>query len=115
MQPNGTDGLAILGSRRAEVVENYLALLGGLGKSLDPKTKQLILLALQTTQGSARALRRHVPRARDCGASADEVIDAIAMALPIAGLTRVTEALSAVADLVDADPVETPEPEPSPV
>jgi hypothetical protein len=51
MQPNGTDGLAILGSRRAEVVENYLALLGGLGKSLDPKTKQLILLALQTTQG----------------------------------------------------------------
>lgn len=101
MHGSGTDGMAILGDRRPEVVEGYLALLGALGPSLDPRTRQLILLALQTTQGSARALRSHVPRALAGGASADQVIDAISMALPVAGLTRVAEALSAVADLLD--------------
>lgn len=98
------DGLALLSERRGEAAQAYLALLGALGKTLDPRTKQLILLALQTTQGSRRALRRHVPRALQNGSTHDEVIDAICLALPVAGLTRVTEALSAVADLLE--PVE---------
>jgi alkylhydroperoxidase/carboxymuconolactone decarboxylase family protein YurZ len=101
MQENGNDGLAILSRRRGEVTQAYLALLGQLGRSLEPKTKQLVLLALQTTQGSTRALRRHVPRALAAGATVDEVVDAVTMALPIAGLTRVTEALAAVEDLLE--------------
>jgi alkylhydroperoxidase/carboxymuconolactone decarboxylase family protein YurZ len=96
------DGLAVLAGRRGDVVETYLKLLGQLGSALEPKTKQLILLTLQTTQGSARALRRHVPRAMAAGATVEEVVDAISLALPVAGLTRVTEALGAVADLLEA-------------
>jgi alkylhydroperoxidase/carboxymuconolactone decarboxylase family protein YurZ len=94
------DGLAILQQRRPAVAEAYLGLLASLGSALDPKTKQLLLIALQTTQGSTRALRRHVPRALDAGAHPDEVLDAIALTLPVAGLTRTAEALSSVADLL---------------
>jgi alkylhydroperoxidase/carboxymuconolactone decarboxylase family protein YurZ len=96
------DGLAVLAERRGEVVQTYLKLLGQLGQGLEPKVKQLILITLQTTQGSKRALRRHVPRALRTGATTEEIVDAIALALPVSGLTRVTEALAAVADLLDA-------------
>lgn len=99
--PPPADGIALLGERRGEALQAYLGLLGTLGKSLDPKVKQLVLIALQTTQGSPRALRRHVPRALEAGATPDEVIDAISLALPVAGLTRVSEALGAVADLLE--------------
>jgi alkylhydroperoxidase/carboxymuconolactone decarboxylase family protein YurZ len=95
------DGLAVLAGRRGDVVQTYLKLLGQLGSALEPKTKQLILLTLQTTQGSTRALRRHVPRAVAAGATVEEVVDAISLALPVAGLTRVTEAFGAVADLLE--------------
>ncbi|HEX6070845.1 MAG TPA: carboxymuconolactone decarboxylase family protein [Longimicrobiaceae bacterium] len=102
--PSGSDGIALLRRERPEVLESYLHLLGSLGKSLDPRTRQLILLALQVTQGSTRALRRHVPRAREAGATPDEVLDAIALALPVAGLTRVSEAVAAVEDLLAEAP-----------
>jgi 4-carboxymuconolactone decarboxylase len=97
------DGLTILQQKRPEVVSAYLRLLGSLGSALDTKTKQLLLIALQTTQGSSRALRRHVPRALDAGATAEEVLDAIALTLPVAGLTRTSEALSSVADLLGVE------------
>jgi alkylhydroperoxidase/carboxymuconolactone decarboxylase family protein YurZ len=98
--PQQRDGLALLQSERPEVMKAYLRLLGSLGESLEPKVKQLVLIALQVTQGSSRALRRHVPRALEAGASRQEVLDAIVLALPVAGLTRTTEALASVADLL---------------
>jgi alkylhydroperoxidase/carboxymuconolactone decarboxylase family protein YurZ len=100
-----TDGLDLLGRERPEVVQAYLGLLRELGSSLEPKTKQLILICLQTTQGSGRALRRHVPRAIAAGATREECLDAISLALPVAGLTRVTEAVAAVADLLEEEAV----------
>jgi alkylhydroperoxidase/carboxymuconolactone decarboxylase family protein YurZ len=95
------EGIALMQEHRPAAVEAYMALLGTLGGALDPGTRQLILLALQTTQGSPAALRRHVPAAMRAGATADQVIDAITLALPVAGLTRVSEALAAVADLLE--------------
>jgi alkylhydroperoxidase/carboxymuconolactone decarboxylase family protein YurZ len=94
------DGLTLLQQHRPAVVEAYMRLLGSLGSGLDPRVKQLILIALQTTQGSSRALRRHIPRALEAGATAGEVLDAISLALPVAGLTRTTEVLTNVADLL---------------
>lgn len=98
------DGLAILQEKRLEVLDSYLHLLGGLGRSLDPKVRQLLLLALQVSQGSERGLRHHVPRALAAGATVDEVIDAIALTLPVVGLTRVSEALAQVEDLLEPAP-----------
>lgn len=103
MATQAMDGLTILASRRPGVVEDYLELLGGLGDALDARTRQLVLVALQAAHGSGRALRRHVPQALAAGATTDEVLDAIALALPLAGLTRVTEALAEVADLLAAE------------
>lgn len=102
------DGLALLTHHRRAAADAYLQMLGTLGGSLDLSTRHLILIALQVTQGSRRALRRHVPRALEAGASSDQVVDAILMTLPVVGLTRTTEALADVADLlgikVDAEP-----------
>jgi 4-carboxymuconolactone decarboxylase len=95
------DGIAMMQEHRPAAVEAYMHLLGTLGGSLDERTRELVLIALQTTQSSPRALRRHVPAALRAGASPDEVIDAIGLALPVAGLTRVSEALAAVGDLLE--------------
>ena len=37
--PSGSDGIALLRRERPEVLEAYLNLLGSLGKSLDPRTR----------------------------------------------------------------------------
>ncbi|HEY8483026.1 MAG TPA: carboxymuconolactone decarboxylase family protein [Longimicrobiales bacterium] len=107
------DGLRLLAARRPGALQAYLAALNELGRSLDPATRQLILIALQVVQRSTRGLRRHVPEALAAGATPDAVIDAIALALPIAGLTPVTEALAAVADLLEAAPAGETKPEPA--
>lgn len=94
------DGLAVLQRHRPDAVAGYMQVLGALGGALDPKVKQLVLIALQVTQGSDRALSRHVPRAIELGASPDEILDAILLALPVAGLTRTTEAVGSVAEML---------------
>jgi AhpD family alkylhydroperoxidase len=72
-----------------------------LGQSLPPVTKQLILVALATVQESPSTLRRHVTRALAAGAHSDQIIDAVTLALPLAGLARVSRALRSVAEFVD--------------
>ena len=71
-------GLTLLQRARPEVIEGQMQLLGRLGGSLDGKTRQLLLLALQVTQGSTEGLRHHVPRARQAGATGDEVLGEVA-------------------------------------
>ena len=103
MPVNGVDGLAVLQQHRPDVVGLQMRLLGSLGNNLDPRVKQLILIALQTTQGSGRALRKHIPRALEAGATTEEVFDSILLAMPIAGLTRTTDILADVADLLEGE------------
>ena len=95
------DGLKLLEGARPEVVRAHRGLMRVLGQSLPPVTKQLILVALATVQESPSSLRRHVTRAMAAGAHADQIIDAVTLALPMAGLARVSRALRSVADFVD--------------
>ena len=95
------DGLKLLEGARPEVVRAHQGLMRVLGQSLPPATRQLILVALATVQESPSTLRRHVTRALAAGAHADQIIDAVILALPVAGLARVSGALRSVAEFVD--------------
>jgi alkylhydroperoxidase/carboxymuconolactone decarboxylase family protein YurZ len=94
-------GLALLGERRPDVLHAYLDLQPLLGRSLNGVTKELIRIALAAQSGSERGLRCGVPRALAQGASADQVVDAVVLALPEGGLGRVADALGVLAEFLD--------------
>lgn len=86
-------GFGFLAKQRGEAVKNLLGFLGKSGANLEPKTKFLIYVALQTANFSPRGLRQYIPKAIKAGASEDEVLDAILQAYPGGGLGNVVDAV----------------------
>lgn len=76
---------------RPEMMKNYLTYLDSLGKSLDDKTRQLIVLAVQTASRSQGGVRAHIPKARKAGATNEEMLDAMLIAMPTIGLGAILQ------------------------
>jgi len=87
------DGLTFLMENRKEVVKNYQKMVLSLGKSLDDKTRQLIMLAIQVNSPSPEAIKIIIPKALKAGATRDEIIDTIILTIPIVGLSTVLKML----------------------
>lgn len=98
--PPATSGMSLLSAYRPGVLKAYLDLSPLLGESLEPVTRELIRIAVQAARRSYRALRCSVPRALAQGATVEQVIDAVTLALPEAGVGRVSDALAVVAEYV---------------
>jgi len=64
-------------------------------KGLDPKTKQLINIAIQTSTKNSRGVKFHAIMAYQAGATKDEIIGAVVMNLHLTGLVTVLECLPA--------------------
>ncbi len=62
-------------------------------KGLDPKTKQLINIAINTANRNPRGVFFHAMMAKKEGASRDEVIGAVTMNLHLCGLATVLDSL----------------------
>jgi alkylhydroperoxidase/carboxymuconolactone decarboxylase family protein YurZ len=62
-------------------------------KGIDPKTKQLIYIAMKASMGDIMAVRAHVPMAKAAGATKEEVVDAILMTLTVSGIRGVVTCL----------------------
>jgi alkylhydroperoxidase/carboxymuconolactone decarboxylase family protein YurZ len=62
-------------------------------KGIDPKTKQLIYIAMKASMGDIMAVKAHVPMAKAAGATKEEVVDAILMTLTVSGLRGVVTCL----------------------
>lgn len=62
-------------------------------KGLDPKTKQLIYIAMKASQGDISAVNAHIPMAKKLGASKEEVVDAILLTLTVSGIKGVVSCL----------------------
>jgi AhpD family alkylhydroperoxidase len=62
-------------------------------KGLDPKTKQLIYIAMKASMGDQMAVKAHVPMAKAAGATKEEVVDAILMTLTVSGIRGVVTCL----------------------
>ena len=91
--------LNYLAKARPEAATAYLTFLKESGKYLDDKTRFLISVVTKVVAGTAPGLKQYVPHAMRCGASPNEIIDAVLMALPVAGLPKVLDALDQLQEI----------------
>ncbi len=71
-----------------QVVEAQKELTG-----LDPKTKQLVNIAIQTAHRNLKGVKMHAAMARKMGASWEEVKGSVALNLHLSGISSVLECL----------------------
>jgi nitrite reductase/ring-hydroxylating ferredoxin subunit/alkylhydroperoxidase/carboxymuconolactone decarboxylase family protein YurZ len=88
-----SDALAFLVKARPEAMGHYLAFLKDCGTRLDPKTRCLISVITKVHAQTERGLKQYVKRALREGCSMHEVLDALLMAFPALGLSRIVWAV----------------------
>jgi nitrite reductase/ring-hydroxylating ferredoxin subunit/alkylhydroperoxidase/carboxymuconolactone decarboxylase family protein YurZ len=88
-----SDALTYLVKARPEAMGSYFQFLKLAGSHLDPKTRNLISVITKVHAQTEKGLRQYLTRALREGATADEVIDALLMAFPALGLTKVVWAI----------------------
>lgn len=88
-----SDALAYLTKARPEAMGHYFAFLKDAGSRLDPKTRDLISVITKVHAQTERGFRQYAKRALRAGCSADELLDALLMAFPALGLSRIVWAV----------------------
>ncbi|EGI77517.1 Rieske 2Fe-2S domain-containing protein [Hylemonella gracilis] len=81
---------------RPEAMTHYFSFLKDAGKQLDPKTRNLISVITKVHAQTERGLKQYLKRALREGCSAAEVIDALLMAFPALGLTKIVWATDVI-------------------
>jgi nitrite reductase/ring-hydroxylating ferredoxin subunit len=84
-----SDALNYLLQVRPETMGHYFSFLKDAGKHLDPKTRALISVITKVDAQTERGLRQYLKRALKDGCSAVEIIDALLMAFPTLGLSKI--------------------------
>jgi nitrite reductase/ring-hydroxylating ferredoxin subunit/alkylhydroperoxidase/carboxymuconolactone decarboxylase family protein YurZ len=91
-----SDALNYLVKTRPDALGPYLAFLKACGSQLDPKTRNLISVITKVHAQTERGLRQYLLRALREGASAAEVLDALLMAFPALGLSKIVWAVDVI-------------------
>lgn len=94
-----SDALNYLIKTRPETVSHYFAFLKEAGKHLDPKTRNLISVITKVHSQTDRGFRQYLGRALREGCSPMEVLDALLMAFPTLGLTKIVWAVDIILDM----------------
>lgn len=84
---------------RPEAMQAYFAFLKKAGSHLDPKTAALISVITKVHSKTSRGLKQYLPRALKAGANADEVIDALLMAMPALGFSKIVWAVDVILEM----------------
>lgn len=92
-------GLSYLAAARPEAIGGLLQFYGKSAEALDEKTRFLISVVTKVATGTERGLRQYAPRAIQAGASKEELLDAVLMAFPAAGLTKVVDAVQILLEM----------------
>ena len=102
--------LTYLAKTRPEAATHLLSFYKHSVRALDDKTKFLIQIVTKVTVGTERGLRQYAPKALKAGASREEILDAVLMAFPAAGLNKVLDAIDIMRemDLLPEVPDSTP-------
>jgi nitrite reductase/ring-hydroxylating ferredoxin subunit/alkylhydroperoxidase/carboxymuconolactone decarboxylase family protein YurZ len=110
-----SDALAFLVKARPEAMGHYLAFLKDCGTRLDPKTRCLISVITKVHAQTERGLKQYVKRALREGCSIEEVLDALLMAFPALGLSRIVWAVDLLLamDLPEMKALVAPPPAPA--
>jgi nitrite reductase/ring-hydroxylating ferredoxin subunit/alkylhydroperoxidase/carboxymuconolactone decarboxylase family protein YurZ len=101
-----SDALNYLLAARPEAMTHYFAFLKDAGKHLDPKTRNLISVITKVDAQTEPGFKQYLKRALKEGCSPVEVIDALLMAFPTLGLTKIIWATNIILsmDLPGFDP-----------
>jgi nitrite reductase/ring-hydroxylating ferredoxin subunit/alkylhydroperoxidase/carboxymuconolactone decarboxylase family protein YurZ len=94
-----SDALNYLLKTRPDAVSHYFAFLKNCGKHLDPKTRNLISLITKVDAQTERGFRQYLGRALREGCTPMEVLDALLMAFPTLGLTKIVWAVDIILSL----------------
>jgi nitrite reductase/ring-hydroxylating ferredoxin subunit/alkylhydroperoxidase/carboxymuconolactone decarboxylase family protein YurZ len=84
-----SDALDYLVQARPEAMGHYFSFLKDAGKHLDPKTRNLISVITKVDAQTERGFRQYLKRALKEGCTPLEIIDALLMAFPTLGLTKI--------------------------
>ncbi len=101
-----SQALTYLLKARPDAVSHYFAFLKECGKHLDPKTRNLISVITKVDAQTERGFKQYLKRALAEGCSPMEVLDALLMAFPTLGLTKIVWAVDIILalDLPGFDP-----------
>jgi nitrite reductase/ring-hydroxylating ferredoxin subunit/alkylhydroperoxidase/carboxymuconolactone decarboxylase family protein YurZ len=91
--------LTYLAKARPEAATNLLSFYKHSVQALDDKTRHLIQIVTKVTVGTERGLRQYAPKALKAGASREEILDAVLMAFPAAGLNKVLDAIDIMREM----------------
>jgi len=91
-----SDALDYLIKMRPDAILPYFQFLKEAGKHLDIKTRDLISVITKVDAQTEAGFRQYLKRALRDGCSADEVLDALLMAFPTLGLTKIIWAINQI-------------------
>jgi nitrite reductase/ring-hydroxylating ferredoxin subunit/alkylhydroperoxidase/carboxymuconolactone decarboxylase family protein YurZ len=91
-----SDALNFLAKARPDAMAHYLAFLKTCGTRLDPKTRDLISVITKVHNQTERGLRQYLERALKDGCTAEEIVDALLMAFPALGLSKIVWAVDVI-------------------
>jgi nitrite reductase/ring-hydroxylating ferredoxin subunit/alkylhydroperoxidase/carboxymuconolactone decarboxylase family protein YurZ len=85
--------LDFLLAARPQAMSAYFDFLRDNGSRLEPKTRALISVITKAAVQTDKGLVQYTRKALACGCSADEILDALLMAFPALGLSRIVWAI----------------------
>jgi len=93
----------ILAEETPDVNAAFRGLVGALEKDcgLDPKTFQLVYLAIRAAGGIDGAVAAHVPLAKKAGATREEVRGAVLISLMVSGVVGISTCLAKALEAYD--------------
>ena len=94
-----SDALNYLMKIRPGPMKSYFDFVKQAGKHLDPKTRAIISVITKVDKQTETGLRQYLVRALQAGVSADEVIDALFLAFPTLGLTKIIWAVDIILEM----------------
>ena len=91
-----SEALNYLMKARPDAVSHYFAFLKACGTQLEPKTRNLISVISKVHTQTERGFRQYLGRALREGNTPAEVLDALLMAFPILGLSKIVWAVDII-------------------
>ena len=94
-----SDAIDFLLKVRPDAMPHYFAFLKACGTRLDPKTRDLISVITKVHAQTERGFRQYVKRALKDGCSVEEVLDALLMAFPALGFSKIVWAVDRLIEM----------------
>lgn len=94
-----SDGLNYLMKVRPEAMKSYFGFVRESGRHLDQKTRAIISVITKVDSQTESGFRQYLTRALREGVSADEMLDALLVAFPTLGLSKIVWAVEILVDM----------------